>query len=50
MPPAVMERPLAPLWIPPELAKTKPSPPTTGAELRLEVQKRLAETAPKKPE
>jgi len=49
MPPAVMERPLAPLWIPPELAKSRPAEPTTGEELRLEVEKKLRETAPKKP-
>jgi carboxypeptidase C (cathepsin A) len=50
MPPAVMERPLAPLWIPPELAKSTPAAPTTGEALRLEVEKRLRDTAPGRPE
>jgi len=43
MPPAVMERPLAGLMIPRELRKITPTPPTTGEELRLQVERKLRE-------
>ncbi len=43
MPPAVMERALSRMLVPPQLAKTVPAPPTSGEELRAQVQRKLAE-------
>ena len=43
MPAAVMEAPLRGLWIPPELRKSKPAPPTRGEDLRAQVERKIRE-------
>ena len=43
MPAAVMEAPLRGLWMPPELRKSKPAPPTQGEDLRAQVERKIRE-------
>ena len=43
MPPGVMERPLFGIALPPALRSAKPAPATRGEELRLQVERKLAE-------
>ena len=43
MPPAVMETPLRGPWLPERLRTTAPAPPTQGAALRAQVQRKLRE-------
>ena len=43
MPPAVMQRPLGGLLVPPHLRNAKPVTPTSGEELRAQVERKLAE-------
>ncbi len=40
-PPATIERPMRDPWVPPELRKPAPAPPTQGAALRAQVERKL---------